>query len=77
MIEKRSLTIRGHRTSISLEDPFWSALASIAGQRDLPIAALVAEIDRERQPGTNLSSAIRLHVLDWLISGRRLNENED
>lgn len=60
---KHSLTIAGHRTSISLENEFWTSLKAIAGLRRLSLAALVAEIDRGR--GTaNLSSAIRLFVLE-------------
>ncbi|WP_182085237.1 ribbon-helix-helix domain-containing protein [Aureimonas sp. ME7] len=63
MIEKRSLSIRGHRTSISLEDAFWLELKAIAARRHTSLAALIAEIDGARAPETNLSSAIRLHVL--------------
>lgn len=59
---KRSLSIAGHRTSVSLEDPFWTALREIASERDLPLATLIAEIDLARD-GVNLSSALRLHVL--------------
>lgn len=61
---KRSLTIAGHRTSISLEEPFWRALADIATERGLSLATLVAEIDKGRVPSTNLSSAIRIFVLE-------------
>ncbi|GGD20392.1 ribbon-helix-helix domain-containing protein [Aureimonas glaciei] len=64
MIVKRSITIRGHRTSISIEDAFWIRLQAIAGARAQPIAALVAAIDAGREPGSNLSSAVRLFVLD-------------
>jgi predicted DNA-binding ribbon-helix-helix protein len=60
---KRSVTIAGHRTSISLEEPFWLELSGIAEARRRPLAALVAEIDRTRPRGINLSSAIRLYVL--------------
>ena len=62
---KRSLTVAGHRTSISLEDPFWDGLAVIAASRRLSVAAVVAGIDRGRPAGTNLSAAIRVAVLDW------------
>ena len=61
MIKKRSLTIHGHRTSVSLEDPFWTILRSIAAERGLSLARLVQMIDKERN-GT-LSSALRLFVL--------------
>jgi predicted DNA-binding ribbon-helix-helix protein len=60
---KRSITIAGHRTSISLEEPFWAALAEIAREDRRPLAALVGEIDRTRPEGTNLSSALRVYVL--------------
>jgi predicted DNA-binding ribbon-helix-helix protein len=62
-IVKRSIVIDGHKTSVSVEDAFWKALKGIAARRDLTLAALVAAIDRERGGG-NLSSAIRLFVLD-------------
>jgi predicted DNA-binding ribbon-helix-helix protein len=65
---KRSISIAGHRTSISLEEPFWQALAEIAGVKGTSLAGLVAEIDRSRPPDVNLSSAIRLFVLDWFRS---------
>jgi predicted DNA-binding ribbon-helix-helix protein len=64
-VAKRSLTITGHRTSVSLEEPFWQALAEIAAARKQSVAAVVASIDRGRQAKTNLSAAIRVYVLDW------------
>jgi len=60
---KRSIVIAGHKTSVSLEDAFWKGLKEIAGTRDLTLSDMVAAIDTERQHG-NLSSAIRLFVLD-------------
>ncbi|MCB1526859.1 MAG: ribbon-helix-helix domain-containing protein [Hyphomicrobiaceae bacterium] len=60
---KRSFSINGHRTSISLETPFWEALKEIACTRTLTLAALVAEIDNARADGTGLSTAVRLYVL--------------
>jgi predicted DNA-binding ribbon-helix-helix protein len=60
---KRSIVIAGHKTSVSLEDAFWKCLKEIAGYRDMTLSDLVASIDSERQHG-NLSSAIRLFVLD-------------
>ena len=60
---KRSITIAGHRTSVSLETPFWDALGRIAKERDTSVAALIARIDRDRQGKTSLSSAIRVFVL--------------
>ena len=62
-VVKRSIVIAGHKTSVSLEDAFWKGLKEIAGTRDMTLSELVAFIDSERQHG-NLSSAIRLFVLD-------------
>lgn len=70
MIRKHSVTIRGHRTSFSLEDEFWDALRTIAAERKIPLAALITEIDENRQPENNLSSAARLHVLEWMKTSR-------
>jgi predicted DNA-binding ribbon-helix-helix protein len=63
-VVKRSIVIAGHKTSVSLEDAFWKGLKEIAGGRDMTLSDLVAAIDSERQHG-NLSSAIRLYVLDF------------
>ena len=60
---KRSVVVAGHKTSISLEDAFWSALKEIASARGLSPAEMVAAIDAGRREG-NLSSAIRVFVLD-------------
>jgi predicted DNA-binding ribbon-helix-helix protein len=62
-VVKRSIVIAGHKTSVSLEDAFWKGLKDIAGDRNLTLSDLVATIDTDRQHG-NLSSAIRLFVLD-------------
>jgi predicted DNA-binding ribbon-helix-helix protein len=62
-IVKRSVSIAGHRTSVSLEEPFWDALRMIADRRGLSVQALVGRIDAGRG-GQNLSSAIRVFVLD-------------
>lgn len=70
MIRKRSVSIAGHRTSFSLEQPFLDELARIAARRGLTLAALVGEIDQTRPPEVNLSSALRLHVLGWLKGER-------
>jgi predicted DNA-binding ribbon-helix-helix protein len=61
---KRSILIAGHRTSVSLEDAFWKALKEIAQGRDVSVAELIAAIDGARRGG-NLSSAIRVFVLDY------------
>jgi predicted DNA-binding ribbon-helix-helix protein len=65
-IAKRSLLIDGHRTSVSLEDAFWRRLRAIAKKRGVSVNRLVAEIDRDRDG--NLSSAIRLFVLDTVTA---------
>lgn len=65
-VRKHSVSIRGHRTSFSLEAPFADELAAIAETRSVPLAALVAEIDAARPRDSNLSSAIRVFVLEWL-----------
>lgn len=62
-VVKRSIVIAGHKTSVSLEDAFWDALKEIASGRRLTLSDLVATIDSSRSQG-NLSSAIRLFVLD-------------
>lgn len=61
-IVKRSLAIAGHRTSVSLEAPFWEALKEIAAKRAVSVQVLVGEIDAARD-GQNLSSAIRVFIL--------------
>jgi predicted DNA-binding ribbon-helix-helix protein len=63
-VVKRSIVIVGHKTSVSLEDAFWKGLKEIAGGRGMTMSDLVAAIDSERKHG-NLSSAIRLFVLDF------------
>lgn len=65
---KHSLTLRGHRTSVSLEEEFWRAFRNIAHERDLPINALAAEIDETRDVDTGLASAIRVYILNHYIS---------
>lgn len=65
-LQKHSVTVAGHRTSITLETAFWDALNAIAKNRGLAVAALIAEIDgtRASDPADpNLSSAIRVYVL--------------
>ena len=61
---KRSLTLKGHRTSVSLEEPFWQAFRDIAAEKARPLNALAAEIDAARGLDCGLASAIRLYVLD-------------
>ena len=64
-MRKRSIALRGHSTSVSLEDAFWSELKRMARERSLALSALVAEIDDGRTED-NLSSALRLAVLSDL-----------
>ena|SRR5262249_60421967 len=61
---KRSVVVAGHKTSVSLEDAFWKGLKEIAGGHHLTLSELIAEIDSGREH-SNLSSAIRLFVLDF------------
>ena len=63
-VVKRSVSIAGHTTSVSLEEPFWAALRAIAKAEGRSLAALITDIDERR--GTNLSSALRLYVLQFL-----------
>lgn len=68
-VQKRSVSIRGHRTSFSLEKPFFDDLLAIAAARKVALAALVAEIDENRPRGANLSSALRIFVLEQAKAG--------
>lgn len=61
--EKHSLTLRGHRTSVSLEPEFWAAFRDIAEAEGMGVNALATRIDETRSGGTGLATAIRLHVL--------------
>ena len=65
-IKKRSVTLAGHRTSYSVEDRFQDVLDQMANELSMPLAALIAKIDKDRGNRTNLSSALRLAVLDYL-----------
>jgi len=67
-VVKRSIVIAGHKTSVSIEDAFWTALKDIAQARRQSLAELIGAIDGARQTGKssgNLSSAIRVFVLDY------------
>lgn len=63
---KHSVTLNGHRTSISLEDDFWRVFREISAEKEISINALVAEIDVDRGTDMGLASAIRLYVLRHL-----------
>jgi len=62
-ITKRSVVIGGHKTSVSLEEPFWNAVREIAGTQQTTVSSLLRQIDLERR-NSNLSSAIRVYVLE-------------
>jgi len=65
-LKKHSVSIRGHQTSFSLEDPFCLGLQKIARSKSIPVAQLVMQIDTRREAGENLSSAIRVFVFQEL-----------
>ncbi|MCF4164317.1 ribbon-helix-helix domain-containing protein [Zavarzinia compransoris] len=69
-MQKRSIEIAGHRTSVSLEDSFWGALADYARSNGRTVNAVVTEIDAGRSEGTNLSSAIRQFLLGAARAGQ-------
>ena len=66
-VVKRSIVVGGHKTSVSLEEPFWTSMKEISQQLRVTLSELVSEIDTNRQQN-NLSSAIRLFVLDHFKS---------
>ncbi len=70
---KRSFSIKGHRTSISLEAPFWDALREAAAEQKLTLAGLVAQIDDKRGDDGGLSTAVRIWVLDYFRRRAELN----
>lgn len=63
-MQKRSLTIAGHRTSLALEPEFWAGLEAMAAARQAPLTQVIQEIDEARD-APNLSSAVRIAVLRW------------
>jgi predicted DNA-binding ribbon-helix-helix protein len=65
--KKRSLTLRGHQTSVSLEDRFWRAFCDISAEKNIAINALAAEIDTSRDLDAGLASAMRDYVLDYYM----------
>ena len=67
LVVKRSIFLASHKTSVSLEDEFWTALKEIAGDRHVTLSELIGGIDAQRQHG-NLSSALRLFVLEYYRS---------
>jgi predicted DNA-binding ribbon-helix-helix protein len=75
-VAKRSIVVASHKTSVSLEDAFWSALKEIADLRNMSLSELVGEIDGNRQQ-SNLSSAIRVFVLDHFRAAAGESFSED
>jgi predicted DNA-binding ribbon-helix-helix protein len=67
---KRSLTLQGHRTSVSLEAAFWTEFRRLAEAGGKSVNGLAAEIDARRTPPGSLASAIRVHVLEAIKAGR-------
>lgn len=65
---KRSFSIKGHRTSISMEEPFWEALQQAAARENTSLAGLIAAIDKSRG-SAGLSSAVRVWILDYYRAG--------
>ena len=73
-IRKRSVSIAGHRTSVSLEDAFWRALQDIARDQGRSLSSLISDVDAERTG--NLSSALRVYALEWVQAGGSLPVDE-
>jgi predicted DNA-binding ribbon-helix-helix protein len=63
MLEKHSISLSGHRTSIALEPEFWAVLREIAGREGVTLAALIGQVDAGRGPEQPLASALRVYVL--------------
>ncbi|MEL6966219.1 MAG: ribbon-helix-helix domain-containing protein [Pseudomonadota bacterium] len=70
MLKKRSITIRGHRTSVTLEPEFWDAVEALAARRGQTLSAFITRADIDREEHENLSSALRLIVLRDLTARR-------
>jgi len=75
-VVKRSIVIGGHKTSVSLEDPFWDELKKIAHARSVTLSELVANIDGGRKQ-SNLSSAIRQFVLEYFQNAKKRDDGMD
>jgi predicted DNA-binding ribbon-helix-helix protein len=75
-VVKRSIVVAGHKTSVSLEEAFWNGMKEISSARGMTLSELVGEIDDNRKQG-NLSSAIRLFVLDYYRSHANGSGNAD
>jgi predicted DNA-binding ribbon-helix-helix protein len=75
LVIKRSIVVAGHKTSVSLEEAFWSGLKKFAQNDNITLSKMVGDIDQRRHHRGNLSSAIRLFVLDRTRSQRPSNDN--
>lgn len=73
MMKKHSVTISGHATSISLEDEFWNEIKIIAKAQGVSLSALIQNIDNERDEDQNLSSALRVFVLQSIKAENSIN----
>ncbi len=71
MLEKRSISVSGHRTSIALESEFWKMLALIAARQEITLGALIAAVDNTRTQDASLASALRVHALTAAIENAR------
>ncbi len=76
-LKKHSISIRGHRTSFSLEDEFWIPLQEIASERQISVARLITQIDAKRDADQNLSSALRVFVLNQIKSPAHNNDKKN
>lgn len=72
-MKKISVSLSGHQTSITLEPEFIDALGALATRYSKPVAAIISEIDEKRSPDTNLSSAVRVWILQEMI--QRISQN--
>jgi predicted DNA-binding ribbon-helix-helix protein len=72
-VKKRSITIAGHATSLTLEDAFWDALKAISVAKGCSIASLIKEIDSLNTERLNLSSCVRVYILTYFRARADLN----
>lgn len=71
---KRSLTLCGHRTSVTLEEPFWQEFQLLAKDKDISVNALASRVDAARPSGVGLASAIRVFVLDAALEQKYVTQ---
>jgi len=71
---KRSLTLCGHRTSVTLEEPFWQEFQALAKDKDISVNALASRVDAARPSGVGLASAIRVFVLDAALERKYVTQ---